>query len=212
MNSKIYFGFNIILNRIKSILLSIYYKIWGLNIGKKTKFYKRILIYGYANKIFIGNNVTFDYNVKLLVNKEGMIKINDNTLISSNVNINAGKSNVLIGENSMIAANTFIINNDHDVFGELSVRNSGHITKDIVIGDNVWIGANCTVLKGVTIGEGAIIGAASVVTKDVKPYSINIGSPSKFIKYRFEKDELIRKLELEGYNKSRIDKLLDNMY
>ncbi|QAS62031.1 acyltransferase [Clostridium septicum] len=46
--------------------------------------------------------------------------------------------------------------------------------------DNVWIGANCTILKGVTIGEGAVIGAGSVVTNDIKPYSINFGIPCKF--------------------------------
>ena len=52
----------------------------------------------------------------------------------------------------------------------------------IYIGDDAWIGCNCTILKGVTIGEGAIVGAGSVVTKNVEPYTMVVGNPAKFIK------------------------------
>ncbi|QHL89493.1 hypothetical protein GU926_17095 [Nibribacter ruber] len=65
---------------------------------------------------------------------------------------------------------------------------------DIVIGNDVWIGAHSIVLSGVTIGNGAIIGANSVVTKDLPPYSIAVGTPAKVIKYRFE-PEIIEKLQ-----------------
>lgn len=54
----------------------------------------------------------------------------------------------------------------------------------IVIEDDVWIGANVTILKGVTIHKGAVIAAGSVVTKDVPSYSISGGVPSKVIKMR----------------------------
>ena len=53
----------------------------------------------------------------------------------------------------------------------------------ISIGNDVWIGANVSVLNGVKIGHGAIIGACSLVTKDVPPYSIVAGVPAKVIKY-----------------------------
>lgn len=49
---------------------------------------------------------------------------------------------------------------------------------EVVIGDDVWIGFNSAVLKGVTIGEGAVIGAASVVTRDVAPFTIVAGNPA----------------------------------
>ena len=55
---------------------------------------------------------------------------------------------------------------------------------DPIIEDNVWIGANCIIMKGVIIGEGSIIGANSVVTKDIPAYSIAVGSPAKVIKNR----------------------------
>ena len=54
----------------------------------------------------------------------------------------------------------------------------------IIVGDDVWIGANATILPGVKIGKGAVIGAGSVVTKDVKEYAIVAGVPAKHVRYR----------------------------
>lgn len=51
--------------------------------------------------------------------------------------------------------------------------------KDILIGSDVWIGEGCFIMAGVTIGDGAIVGCNSVVTKDVRPYDIVVGSPAK---------------------------------
>jgi len=56
----------------------------------------------------------------------------------------------------------------------------------ITIEDDVWIGANVTVLGGVTIGRGSMVAAGAVVTKDVKPYAIVGGVPAKLIRYRFD--------------------------
>jgi virginiamycin A acetyltransferase len=57
---------------------------------------------------------------------------------------------------------------------------------DTVIGNDVGIGQNATILPGVHIGDGAIIGANSVVASDVEPYSIVVGNPVKLIRYRFD--------------------------
>ncbi|WP_438730233.1 CatB-related O-acetyltransferase [Enterococcus sp. AZ128] len=65
---------------------------------------------------------------------------------------------------------------------------------DIVIGNDVWIGYEATILSGVTIGDGAIIGAKSVVTKDVPAYSVVGGIPAKEIKPRFD-SATIQKLQ-----------------
>jgi acetyltransferase-like isoleucine patch superfamily enzyme len=54
-----------------------------------------------------------------------------------------------------------------------------------VVGNDVWIGANVVIKAGVTIGDGAIVGAGSLVLKDVEPYSIVVGVPSRVIRYRF---------------------------
>ena len=61
---------------------------------------------------------------------------------------------------------------------------------DTVIGNDVWIGQNATILPGVHIGDGAIIGLNSVVGSDVEPYAVVAGDPAKPIRKRFD-DELI---------------------
>jgi virginiamycin A acetyltransferase len=65
--------------------------------------------------------------------------------------------------------------------------------EQVCIGNDVWIGTRVTILDGVTVGDGAIIGAGSVVTKNIEPYSVVVGVPSKMIRKRFT-DEQIQKL------------------
>ena len=66
----------------------------------------------------------------------------------------------------------------------MSLRDSGHVVGNIIIGDNCWIGANSVITKGVSIGDGTIIGAGSIVTKDIPPMSIAVGAPARVIGYR----------------------------
>jgi len=75
--------------------------------------------------------------------------------------------------------------------------------KEVVIEDDVWIGANVVVSPGVHIKRGAIVGANSVVTKDVDAYSIVGGAPAKFIKYRFDQ-ETIKKASKVDLSKFKI--------
>lgn len=58
------------------------------------------------------------------------------------------------------------------------------------IGNDVWIGENVIIMDGIKIGDGAVIGACSLVTKDIKPYSVNIGIPAKLVKYRFTPEQI----------------------
>ena len=57
----------------------------------------------------------------------------------------------------------------------------GFIYADVVIEDDVWLGANVCINKGVVLKKGSIIGANAVVTKNTEPYSINVGVPSRKI-------------------------------
>lgn len=63
----------------------------------------------------------------------------------------------------------------------------------VIIGNDVWIGANAIIMRGVTIGDGAIVAAGAIVTKDVPPYAIVGGIPAKVIRYRFD-ESLIQRL------------------
>lgn len=71
---------------------------------------------------------------------------------------------------------------------------------DTVVGNDVWIGYDATIMPGRTIGDGAIIGAKSVVTQDVEPYSIVAGNPAKCIRKRFSDDTISRLLTLAWWN------------
>lgn len=62
--------------------------------------------------------------------------------------------------------------------------------RQIVIGNDVWIGANAVILPGVTIGDGAVIGAGAVVTRDVPDYAIVVGVPAKVIRKRFNNEQI----------------------
>ena len=77
---------------------------------------------------------------------------------------------------------------------------------DTVIGNDVWIGQNATILPGVRIGDGAIIGAGSVVGHDVAPYTVVAGNPAKMIRKRFD-DELIGLMEAFRWWDQSIDEI-----
>lgn len=59
----------------------------------------------------------------------------------------------------------------------------------VEIGNDVWIGNDVRIMDGVRIGDGAIVGLGSIVTKDIEPYSINVGIPAERIDYRFNEEQ-----------------------
>ena len=73
-------------------------------------------------------------------------------------------------------------------------------SEEILIGNDVWIGANAIVMDGVTISDGAIVAAGAVVTKNVPPYAIVGGVPAKIIRYRFEHDQIEKLLYIKWWN------------
>lgn len=81
--------------------------------------------------------------------------------------------------------------------------------RPVVIGNDVWIGENVSILSGVTIGDGAIIACGSVVVKDVAPYTIVGGVPAKEIKKRFAEEQIDFLLNFKWWNHS-IDWIKDH--
>jgi virginiamycin A acetyltransferase len=81
---------------------------------------------------------------------------------------------------------------------------------DIIVGNDVWIGFDATIMPGVKIGDGAIIGAKSVVTNDVEAYTVVGGNPAKVIRKRFE-DEVIEMLLTIKWWDWSIEKIEENV-
>jgi virginiamycin A acetyltransferase len=71
---------------------------------------------------------------------------------------------------------------------------------DIIIENDVWIGANSTIMSGIKIGNGAIVAAGSTVTKDVPPYAIVAGNPAKVVKYRFTEEQIEKLLSISWWD------------
>ena len=97
---------------------------------------------------------------------------------------------VKIGARASIAPGVMIIAdaapNNSVIQGLPYVREHLIVSKEVVIGDDAWIGAGAIILPGVTIGEGAIVGAGAVVTRNVAPRTIVAGTPAREIRQLLE--------------------------
>jgi len=82
----------------------------------------------------------------------------------------------------------------------LCKENKYEESKQTMIGNDVFIGANVTVLDGVHIADGAVIGAGAVVVGDIPPYAIAIGVPAKVVKYRFDEKTIEALLKKQWWN------------
>lgn len=86
-----------------------------------------------------------------------------------------------VGDDALIAAGCRFVDHDHGIALGIPMNRQDGPKAPIVIGKDVWIGANVVVLKGVTIGNGAIVGAGAVVTKSVPENEIWAGVPARRI-------------------------------
>ena len=90
---------------------------------------------------------------------------------------------VCIGNNVNLAQGITVTALNHNFEDPTrKIDEQGISTKPVVIGDDVWIGANAVILPGVTIGRHVVVAAGAVVTKDVPPHSLVAGVPAKLIK------------------------------
>jgi len=115
----------------------------------------------------------------------GRIELGAGSSISNNCCVNGASAGIRIGRDVMIAPNCCLVAFDHGTaLNGVPMVRQPLVEAPIVIEDDVWIGANCTITAGVTIRSGAIVAANSVVTRDVGPNEIVGGTPAKFIKHR----------------------------
>lgn len=140
-------------------------------------------IYCRNRNVTLGDNVHLYPGVTFFGN--GPIVVGNNVKIGNNVVINAmSEKGIEIKDYTIIAAQTYIIDNNHRISKSGLIQNQGFDSQPVTIGEDVWIGASCVIGKGSIINKGAVIGANSFVNGEIEEYAIAVGSPAKIIEYR----------------------------
>jgi acetyltransferase-like isoleucine patch superfamily enzyme len=144
-------------------------------VGRGTVVGRHTVIVNSAN-VQIGKNCLLQDGVYIRAGTDGRITMEDRVAINSFCRL-FGHGGIIIGADTQIGPGTVITTTTHDYGYDLETE-----FLQVNIGRGVWIGANVTVLPGVTIGDGAVIGAGSLVTKDIPPGVVAVGSPAHAIK------------------------------
>lgn len=146
-----------------------------------------------------GTDVTIDLHPQITPD---MLSIGNHVYLGPNTRIISTRAQVKIGSHVMFGPGVTVVTGDHrtDLVGRpmISVTDAEKRPEDdvdVVIGDDVWVGANAVILKGVTIGTGAIVAAGSVVTKSVPPCAVAAGVPAKVVSMRFSDEDAKAHLE-----------------
>lgn len=143
----------------------------AISIGKESNIEGLILVYPYGGEITIGEYCSLSVNSRIISTEK--ISIGNRVLIAHSVNIIDNNSHPI---------DAALRHQDFKESFTIGMQKHELNGAPIIIEDDVWIGHNTTILKGVKIGKGAIIGACSVVTKDIAPWTVNVGNPLRVIK------------------------------
>lgn len=145
--------------------------------GKKNVFLRGALLHEYCT---VGNYNHFGHRVMLMNARVG-------NYCSIGPDVKVGQMD---HDLSCVSTSTWIFGSSH------GISEGTGFYKPAVIDHDVWLGANVVVKQGVHIGTGAVIGAGAVVTSDIPPYAIAVGTPARIVRYRFSESAI--KLLLES--------------
>jgi len=155
----------------------------------------RVNVYG-AGRIRLGEGLLLYPRLYMETHGDGEIVIGDGAVLSTGVHL-VSYAGLFIGKGTMVGEYTSIRDANHTRAEGMTLRESDHSAKPIVIGSEVWIGRGVTVLGGVTIGDRAIVGANAVVTRDVPADTVVAGVPAVPIQYRASVEGVTTASELE---------------
>ena len=174
------------------------------------------------------SNVGKAFLGKLQKTEGSRIEIGLMSYISGSVSI-SGSGLVSIGSFTSIADGMEIFSSDYshrtDLLSTYNFSGNSRIVEDnhqfdtrfeknmgsdvVTVGSDVWLGKDVLLMNGIDIGHGAVVGARSTVTRDLAPYSINVGSPAKMIKYRVDETTISKNIDLAWWDWS-LEKIIDN--
>lgn len=146
-----------------------------------------------APGVRIPHNVTVSIPDNLIMKEgselePGTVILNHNAKVIFGKHSGSGPNLTIIAGNHMSMIGKFLMDVNED--DKRIMDPSGKQDQDVVLEDDVWLGANVVLLNGVRIGRGAIVAAGSVVRTKIPPYSIIAGNPAKVVGFRFNPDQV----------------------
>lgn len=179
-----------------------FFRLKGIRFGQNMQVYNKVYVTGARGKITIGDDFHFtsgDCINPICRNIRGCIhtdNVNSSIIIGNHVGMSSTciwiHDRLTIGDHVNIGGNCMILDTDVHQLDYRSRRGERVVSADdvrtkvqstpVVIEDDVWIGANCQILKGVTIGARSVIGAGSVVTRSIPTDCIAAGNPCRVIR------------------------------
>lgn len=177
----------------------------GVSYGKNLRVMNYMYLQmGIRSRCEIGDNFTFtsgDAINPLCRNIRGCISVRNDAILKIGNNVGVSSpciwvhKKVTIGNNVKIGGDCLLFDSDAHSLNYLDRREdmrdlNNKKDREIIIGDDVLIGARCIILKGAIIGDRAVIGAGSVVTQSIPPDCIAVGNPCKVVKYQGLNNEI----------------------
>ncbi|OIQ31055.1 MAG: colanic acid biosynthesis acetyltransferase WcaF [Bacteroidetes bacterium MedPE-SWsnd-G2] len=160
------------------LIVQLWWIVYGVFFKPSPQFFygwRRFLLRAFGakigKKVIIRSSAQFTYPWK--------VEIGDYSWIGDEV-VLYSLGVIKIGSNAVISQRSYLCTGSHDYLNPaFSIYE-----KPITVGDECWIATDVFVSPGLNIGKGAVVGARSTVINDIEEYSVNVGSPSKFIKSR----------------------------
>ena len=160
--------------KVKDTLMSRWYKSQMKTCGSNVRLHPSTSVYFGIENLSLGNNVSIPRYAHIFCT-DAPLTIGNNVIFGPSPTIVTGNHRIDVIGKPMIDVNEKLPENDEEV----------------IIEDDVWVGANVTILKGVTIGRGSVIAAGAVVSRCVPPYSVSGGVIARHLKFRFTVDEIL---------------------
>jgi acetyltransferase-like isoleucine patch superfamily enzyme len=162
----------------------------NIQAGRNLSLHENVYVDGLCEQgLVFGDNVTIREHS--IIESTGILRApGEGLVVGNNVGISQHafigvRGKIVIGDNVIMGPYVKIYAANHNFENpNLLIKDQGESRKGIVIEEDCWLGAGCTILDGVHIGKGSVIAAGSVVTKDIPPFSIVGGVPGKVIKQR----------------------------
>ena len=158
----------------------------NIKIGSGSRIGAKTILDCSSGKIHMGNNANISHHVTIIAN-QSLVQLGNNCHVGEYSQIAAYMNNdITIGNNTLLAPFNFIISSNHGFDKNDLIRNQKGFGFPILIEDDIWIAAKCTILAGSIIKKGSVVGANSLINKksEKKEYGIYAGSPIKLISER----------------------------